>query len=678
MSSPKGQDREWFLQGALLASGLFILYAWGACRTIYVGDSGELVTAAAILGIPHPSGYPLYVLLGHLWITLLPFGTIAFRMSLFSAFFAASSCGLLYLTARRQGSSPWGALLGSLLLAFSPSFWSQANVQRVYSLNAFFVVALLACALEWYRRRDIRWMVLAAFVAGLGACNHTVMGVLGLAVGCCALLAQPSLLRRPFHLMACVGAGFAGLTPYAYLPLRSRQDPALDWGNPESWQSFIAVVARKDFWHRAWAETPGDYVTIASDYLRSLGHESLWLGAGLALLAVLGRGFDKQHHWSVGLPVAIMLANFWIVAVHGSRSDIFIWHRYYIPSYVMLAWLAMQGYQWLEGRRHGAGRRRLRAGLLLPVALLLLGWSTFDRSDYTLADEFSRTLLTDLPPGARLAASDDNILFVLMYLKFAEGLRPDVDLILQGVGGADLPNLRFDPDRDPLYFTHHPNWNFPQLDMVPVGLVFRTSRRGAPPPELWLEKAELQGAWDPDVPKDYLSRNLVGHFHYMRALSYESNDWPEAQREFQKAALAAFDNDVLFYNLGLIYRRNGLLERSLAAFERSAEINPRHIPSANPTRPRDRVREVRRQLAARRALEARVLEHLGMSAPTNAEQHRRLAIALADGSATAQSMAEMQAAAHGHRLLAQELEAGLWTAPADDDPKAKRAPASAP
>lgn len=631
--------------GAMLAAGLFLIYAWGACRTIYVGDSGELVTAAAILGIPHPSGYPLYVLLGKLWITLLPIGSIAFRMSLFSAFFAALTCALLFLVGRRQGLTPWAASFGALLLAFSPSFWSQANVQRVYSLNAFFVVALVGCALEWHRRRDIRWMVLAAAVAGLGACNHTVIGVLGLAVGCFAVLTEPALLRRPKHLLACIGAGIAGLTPYAYLPWRSRQDPALDWGNPETLESFLDVVLRRDFWHRAWAEGAADYRLILQDYVMGLGEETLWAGALLALL-----GLSAFRRWPVLLPLSIMVANVWVVGVHGSRSDIFIWHRYYIPSYVMAALLAAYGYQWLRDRWLGAGRERwLRLAFILPGALLLTGWHDFDRSDFTLADEFSRTLLAELPPGARLAASDDNILFVLIYLQFVENVRPDVDLILQGVGGADLPNLRFEPDTDPLYFTHHPNWNLPELDVVPVGWVFRTLRRGTPPPELWLHTAELQGAWDPDVPKDYLSRNLVGHSHYMRALTFESSgDWPRAQREFERAAAAAFDNDVLFYNLGLIYRRNGLLRRSVEAFETSTRINPRHIPSANPARPADKLQEVQGELAALETLEGSLAARLSLTDDGSAEFHRRMADALADAGAAD--------AARGHRLLAREAQ----------------------
>jgi len=120
--------------------GVFVVYALGACRTIYVGDSGELVTAVAVLGIPHPSGYPLYVLLGKLWTVLVPVGSIAFRMSLFSAFCAALACGVLYRLAREAAQSVPAALLSALLLAFSPTFWAEANVAgnlpAVYALRS--------------------------------------------------------------------------------------------------------------------------------------------------------------------------------------------------------------------------------------------------------------------------------------------------------------------------------------------------------------------------------------------------------------------------------------------------------------------------------------------------------------------------------------------------------------
>ena len=97
-------SRLHLLEAALLGAGVFAVYAAGACRTIYVGDSGELVAAVHLLGIPHPSGYPLYVLLGKLWTLLVPIGSVALRMSLFSAAAGAATGATLYWTARRADS----------------------------------------------------------------------------------------------------------------------------------------------------------------------------------------------------------------------------------------------------------------------------------------------------------------------------------------------------------------------------------------------------------------------------------------------------------------------------------------------------------------------------------------------------------------------------------------------
>ncbi len=629
---------------AAIALGTFIVYVLGACRTIYVGDSGELVAAVATLGIPHPSGYPFYVLLGKLWTLLVPIGSIAFRMSLFSATMAAAANGLFYWILRRAGLSWIAGLLASLLLAFGPSFWSQANVQRVYTLGGFFLVVVIGLAWEWFRTRQIRFMVAAAFVTGMGAANHTVMGVMGVAVGVFALISEPSLIRRWRHLAACVGAGLAGLWPYAYLPWRSRQNPRLDWGNPETWDNFVGVVVRRDFWDRAWLESPADALIILADFLRSLGTELMWGGT---VLALVGAVWGWRKGWPVLLPLLAMAANLWAVGMHGSRSDIFIWHRYYIPAYVMAAMLAAFGCQLVVERW---GRRWAAATLVVPLALLAVGYPKFDRSRYRIADDFSRQLLASLPPGAHLSASDDNILFVLIYLHLVEGVRPDLNLIMQGVGDAELPPLRFDPDNDPLFFTHHPNWGLAEIEALPMGLAFQTWRAGVSPPEPTLPTAELAGADDPRVPKDYLTRNLIGHFHYMLGVTHETRDWPRAEQEFRRATDAATDNDVLFYNLGLIYRRNGLVRRSLAAFERSREINPRHIASKRRVKATERVSEVRAEVERLAALEDSLTGDPALDGLTvgQSEYHRRLSALLAGRGENL--------AARGHWLLALEAD----------------------
>lgn len=667
--------RVGFAVPALLAVALFALYAAGACPTIYVGDSGELVAAVHVLGIPHPTGYPLYVLLGKLWALLVPGGSIAYRLSLFSAACAAVACALLYGAARQLALPRPAALLSALLLAFSPSFWGEANVQRVYALNTLFVALATFGALRWDARRDPRWFVATSFFCGLGATNHTFMAVYATAFAAAAGLRVAAHARRGglatalrelglvwdrggtragargllWTLAAAAIAFTLGLLPYLYLPLRARADPPLDWGDPQTLERFLAVVLRRDFWERAWYEGPADLLVIARDYLASFAAELTWLGAALAAVGLIA---DRRSAWPRLLFVLVMLGNFAVMAAHGSRSDLFIWHRYYVPSYAMAALLAGCGYRVVLARL--PSRLRL-APLAIPVVLLATGWRAADRSGYRVADAFSRAVLQSLPPGATLIASDDNVLFVLIYLTMVEGLRPDVHLVLQGVGAAELPPLRFNPDSDPLFFTHHPNWNRADLDIVPRGLVFRAWRTGQPLPEPAIPLMELPGEREPAVPKDYLTRNLIGQLHYMLGFTFEQRDWRQARRQFDLAAAASPDNDVLFYNLGLLYERNGLLDDALAMFARSEAINPRHLPSSSRARAADRIAEIEAERARVAALEGSLADDPSLRGlePGSAAYHSRLADLL---DARGQSLA-----ARGHRLRAIEHAAAGGT-----------------
>jgi tetratricopeptide (TPR) repeat protein len=634
------------LEAALIAVALFAVYAFGACRTIYVGDSGELVAAVHTLGIPHPSGYPLYVLLGKLWTLLVPLGSVAYRMSLFSAAAAALACGALYVVCRRMALGVPSSLFAALLLAFGASFWSQANIQRVYSLDALFVVLATGAAFEWHRTRETRPLVLAFFLAGLGASNHTFMAIYALALGLFMLATEPRLLVQPAAALRRFVIIFTpflvGLLPYAYLVIRSRMNPRLDWGDPETLHRFLAVVFREGFWQRAWIEGPGDLIQITSNYVLGLGDELAWAGTALAVVGVIA-GFSRG--WPVLLPLLVMLGNLLALAFHGSRSDIFLWHRYYIPSYAMGALLAGMGCRVLAERARGIGRW---GPLVIPLLLLVLGWRHFDRSRYRIADDFAHAVLESVPPGANLIATDDNVLFVLIYLQLVENERPDVNLIMQGVGDADLPPLKFNPDTDPLFFTHHPNWDLPTLEIVARGVVYQAWRRGEPKPPLILPREELAGENDPRVPKDYLTRNLIGHFHYTMGFSFEDTDWLRARREFEKAAAIAAENDVLFFNLGLVYGRNGLYDDAIAAFDRSHEINPRHLASLSKPRADERAAEWRAERDRVHRIEERLTAEAGDLPPQgSAAWHLRMADLLA--------AAGEPTAARGHALRALEL-----------------------
>ena len=627
------------LSALALAVALFCVYAAGACRTIYVGDSGELVTAVHVLGVPHPTGYPLYVLLGKAWTELVRVGSIAFRMSLFSSACAALACALLFLLCRRLGTGVLAALTAALCLAFGPSFWGEANVQRVYALNALFLAGatLLACA--WWRRRDLRSFGLTVFVAALGACNHTYMAVFAAAFVLSALATDAAFVLRPRALALAIGAALAGLLPYLYLPIAVRFHPPMVWGDPGSLGGFFDIVLRREFWSRAWVETPADALVVTADYAVSVARELAWAGALLALAGLVAA--LRERRAPVLLLLAAMLGNLVVMILHGARSDLFIWHRYYIPSYFVASLLVGIGADALLRRAPPL----LRAlPLAVPLFLLVSGWARFDRSRYRIAEDFSRQLLEAVPHGAIVEAADDNVLFVLLYLTLVEGYRHDVSVVVHG--SVPLPPAaRFDPRATPVYFTHNPTLEDPGLVAVPMGLAFRIWKVGLPIPALTPLPDELPGAADPSVPKDYLTQNLIGQYHFMQGVTFERRNWPRARRHLERAAAVAPNDDVLFYSLGLIYLRNGLYPEALAALEQSARINPRSLASAPGFRAADLIPKVRAEMERIAAVEVSLGGDAGGGAVPTAAEHLRLARLLEE---RGEAMA-----ARGHRLRAE-------------------------
>ncbi len=106
--------------------------------TVYLGDSGELSAAAFCLGVPHGSGYPLYVLLGK-GFCLLPFGDVGFRMNLMSAVFGVMTVGCVYSLIWRMSGSKVGAWVGGGCWRFFLCFGGRRWRRKVYALHVFFV-----------------------------------------------------------------------------------------------------------------------------------------------------------------------------------------------------------------------------------------------------------------------------------------------------------------------------------------------------------------------------------------------------------------------------------------------------------------------------------------------------------------------------------------------------------
>ena len=238
--------------GALLA----VVAAVGLGMSMHPGltgfDSGELVAGAFHLGNSHPPGQAPWSLLAQPFL-LLPFGSVAFRVTLFSWFCAVFTVGLVYSVAvdtlslngrRTKNWERWALAALTLPLIGHECFVLQATRQEVYALNILLVVATAKLFLMTLKdQRAIIWM---ALVAGYETVLNPLLGVSLLPFVVVAMVR----VGRTSGARSIVATAIAYLIPLLvllYLPLRSSAGAIIDWGQPANWESFLNVVTASQY-----------------------------------------------------------------------------------------------------------------------------------------------------------------------------------------------------------------------------------------------------------------------------------------------------------------------------------------------------------------------------------------------------------------------------------------------
>ena len=157
------------------------LYLRTLAPSLLYGDSAEFQTIAFTLGIGHPTGYPVYILLAKLF-TFLPIGDIAYRVNLLSAVAGALTISLAYLILRKLGAWQIPAVLSVFFLAFAELFWKHASVAEIYTTSAACLAFIMYSILIWKESGNPRWLFTAGLVGGLSLGIHTTVALSGIAI----------------------------------------------------------------------------------------------------------------------------------------------------------------------------------------------------------------------------------------------------------------------------------------------------------------------------------------------------------------------------------------------------------------------------------------------------------------------------------------------------------------
>jgi len=551
--------------GAAAVVGALVLavYVLTLAPTVTFWDAGEFIAAARTLGIPHPPGTPLFVLIAHAWGQLVPIGEWAYRTNLLSACLSASAAALFFLvihqsiggvTADLSESAGrrlrvGGAAVAALLGAFTFTNWQNSNETEVYTVATFSTAAMAWAALVWRERRHTdrapRFLLLIIYLAGMSIGNHllallAVPGVLlfliatlrhepasdparrrsewgqvvvvagiwallvgtGLgsasltAVGAICFLgaaAYAALGGAGTFALAAFGIAALGVTPYAFIYLRSAQHPIINEADPSTLDNLLAVLRRAQYPPRTplddptqphGPDNPGRTLTLVGwqllnyfqyfdwQWARSLGEVArkpvtiLFLVLGLRGLWEQRRS-DRATWWmllgiflvtGLGLVFYMNFRPGFSLALERwpNADDHEVRERdyFFVVSFIVWGlWAGIGSAAFAADAARAAWARRLAPALLLIALVpLALNWSKASRRhgpDARLAADFAYDLLNSVPPYGFLFTYGDNDTFPLWWAQEVAGVRQDVTVVCLALANTDwyMRQLRENPIR---------------------------------------------------------------------------------------------------------------------------------------------------------------------------------------------------------------------------------------
>ncbi len=438
-----------------VAAALLVLYGSTVCRNVFWYDSAEFVTAAKVWGIPHPPGYPAYVLVTHL-LTWLPFSP-ALVVNAFSAGTMALAMGLLATIGQQLGTRPFYAAASALLVGTSDLVWANATVAEVYGPGLCCAFGILSLLLNALRSRRIGPVWLSCWLAGFGLGVHYFIATLGFGY-LVSLVVVARRVRPNFGDYVVAAALFLfGATVFVLLPLRAALGAPLNFGDPRTWEQFEWVITGGtygQFFHVPTAERLWWFVGLIWETLTPPGVALACIGAAVSARLV------RRVEWTV-----VMLAIFGnFVAflpywVHD--PEVFL-----MPGLVLLATLAGMGGEWLHLQLAEYEWRAVNASYLIPgllsAAVTYRAVRSFPHQDLSAfrgADDYAQTLVEQLPQGAFIAnfttPPEWQYDAVFTYYKLVLGARPDVTKVqlpdrqlLVDMLQAELPVYVYTPTAD--------------------------------------------------------------------------------------------------------------------------------------------------------------------------------------------------------------------------------------
>jgi hypothetical protein len=451
-----------------LAAGALalLLYSLTAAPDVGPVDSGELTLAASELGVPHPPGFPLYVLIGHVFAQI-PGGSVAARLNLMSALFGALTAGAVALwtwlllshgdasdsstRARRPRDdgattaaddsrfASFGGIAAGLFYAGLRTPWAYATVAEVYTLAASLTVSIWL--MMWHPTRLRMRAAAAVFGLALGTHPPVILSMLpALALLVAYRRGRGFFRTRELPILFLLSTGTAAAV-FLYLPLAAAGDPVLNWGDASNLSRLWVHVSGWQYRGEASAVTLNGLAVALARSLGILADQFGGLASPGLLLVAIGLVSLRRRHpsalailatWAATNVLFTSLLNAGWAGDRGTSISSDDVDAYLIPAVMTLAVAAGASVAALG--RSVAARQPMRPAAAACVIVggvavaqpLLTHWAVNDRSDDATARNYADDALRGIAPGGLLLVRDWDMSSPLMYAQHVEGVRPDV------------------------------------------------------------------------------------------------------------------------------------------------------------------------------------------------------------------------------------------------------------
>jgi len=440
------QQRIGVLLGLVVSGICLLFYLRTIAPSVLGGDAGELQSVPYTLRLTHPTGYPLQTLVGKLWTTIVPIGSVAYRMNLFSALVGAAAVGLIYGAVRLSTGSELSAFLAALLLGVSEVFWEQAIIGDKYALNAFLLALVVLTLVRWSKAPSQRNLHVCAFCYGLSLTHHRSIAVFFPFLIGYWLWRTPHLLSQWRRLGKLALFLFLPLLLYLWLPIAaSRGTPPGTW-QPSSLQEWGTYMLDKGYLSKAQPHG-GTWEGIAL-FGEMLLAQFTPYGVLLGLLGLVYQVRTRNPLW------VFLALGFVFQTVLAASYQIPRYWVFFLPSFVLFALWIGEGLAWLSSATIVLVRRSKSlgygiAGVTLASFIILIAlplwrnypifrerhldggsldiWRQYLKEGY-LAQRFAENSLPFVEPNSIIAADWEQFT-PLWYFQRVEGWRSDVTVM---------------------------------------------------------------------------------------------------------------------------------------------------------------------------------------------------------------------------------------------------------